>query len=206
MSGSYPWLVNSQLTYERLQRLQAITAALAHGYTRRQIGAIVMRDGLGLLGGKAANLSHVQPDGTLRLFAFAGYRDGALLRPMRSMPLTERTPNTDAARAKRPIFLGSRAEIERWYAPLGPLARSLDDHAWAALPMIYDNVALGTMGLSFAEPRSFDADERNFLLAVARQCAQALARARELTQRTLEPMTREQLLALRAALRRRLGE
>lgn len=206
MSDSYPWLVNSRLTYERLQRLQAITAALAHGLTRRQIGAIVLREGAGLLEARGANLSHVLPDGTLELFAYVGY-DAALLGPLRSMPLTERTPNTDAARAKRPIFLGSQAEIERWYPPMGPLARSLGDHAWAAVPLVYDGVALGTMGLSFTRPRTFAEDERNFLLSVAQQCAQALARGREMTTaRLLDRMTPDELRALRATLRRRLGE
>ena len=33
------------------------------------------------------------------------------------------------------------------------------------------------LGLSFASPRAFDADDRRFITAVAQQCAQALDRA-----------------------------
>jgi signal transduction histidine kinase len=46
------------------------------------------------------------------------------------------------------------------------------------VPLLVDGTAIGTIGLSFAQAQRFDPEERGLLLAMARQCALALERAR----------------------------
>jgi signal transduction histidine kinase len=49
--------------------------------------------------------------------------------------------------------------------------------AWAIVPLLIRGRPLGVLGLSFAEPRAFDEDQRGFLLALCEVGAQALDRA-----------------------------
>ena len=49
--------------------------------------------------------------------------------------------------------------------------------AWASLPLVAAGRVIAVLGLSFAGEQSFDDDTRSLLLALARQCGQALDRA-----------------------------
>ena len=48
----------------------------------------------------------------------------------------------------------------------------------AAVPLLVGQRAIGSLSLSFGRDRVFGPDERSFLITLARQCAQALDRAR----------------------------
>jgi PAS domain-containing protein len=50
--------------------------------------------------------------------------------------------------------------------------------AYAALPLVRDDRALGVLGFSAGRPRRFSAEERIFAATIAEHCADALARAR----------------------------
>ncbi len=50
--------------------------------------------------------------------------------------------------------------------------------SFAAVPLLVESRAIGAIGLSYLEVRPFDRAEVEIMLAVARQCAQALERAR----------------------------
>jgi PAS domain S-box-containing protein len=63
----------------------------------------------------------------------------------------------------------------------------------AALPLIVDGRAIGGIGLSFLEPRTFSDEDKGFMLALAGQCAQATQRVRLYEQ---ERAAREQLDAI----------
>jgi signal transduction histidine kinase len=74
------------------------------------------------------------------------------------------------------VWIESRAAFTERYPSIDQVdSRS---HAWAALPLVVDHHLLGGLGLSFTEERTFSAEERWFMLALAQQCAQALERAR----------------------------
>src|SRR5207237_1424823 len=52
------------------------------------------------------------------------------------------------------------------------------DEALVAIPLLWKGRAIGAVGLTVAQSRTFDADERALLLNIGQQCAQALERAR----------------------------
>lgn len=189
-----------QLTYERLQRLQAMTAALSSGISQEQIGEIVLQRGLDLLEFSAASLSLLRPDGTLEVFAHRGY-PAALIESFGRMPADAETPLVDAVRTRKPVLLRSREAIAAAYPRLVEATRASGNHALAAVPMLWEDGVLGGIGLSFAQPRSFLEDERDFLLAVAQQCAMALMRITHFSlARLLGEMTPDELLELRRAI------
>lgn len=189
-----------RLTYERLLRLQAMTAALSSGMTQEQIGEIVLQRGLDLLEFSAASVSLLRPDGTLEVFAHRGYAANVVAAFGKMAP-DAGTPLVDAVRTRAPVFLRSREVIEATYPRLTEHVRASGNHAMAAVPMLWEDGVLGGIGLSFAEPRSFLEDERDFLLAVAQQCAMALMRITHFSiHRILGEMTPDELLELRRAI------
>lgn len=196
----------ARLTHERLQRLQAMTSALSVGLTQEQIGEIVLQRGLDLMGFSAASLTLVQPDGELEVIAHRGFRPGLVEAFVRMSP-DARTPLADAARTRNPVFIGSRAAFEAAYPEMTAQMRLGHNHAWAAVPMLWEDRTLGCLGLSFAQPRGFVSDEREFLLAIAQQCALALMRISHFSIRQLlTEMTPDELLELRRAIDARLRE
>jgi Signal transduction histidine kinase len=64
------------------------------------------------------------------------------------------------------------------YPDIAPLLEATGHHAVLALPLIAGGRIVGTMGLSFAMPRRFTADDRALARSAANLCAQALERAR----------------------------
>jgi GAF domain-containing protein len=86
-------------------------------------------------------------------------------------------PSAEAYRTGEPVWLGSPAELAARFPGVAEFTAEEGVAAWAAIPLVSDR-SRGALGLRFNEPRTFDAEERAFVLAVARQCAQALERAR----------------------------
>lgn len=189
-----------RLTYERLQRLQAMTAALSSGTTQEQVGEIVLQRGLDLLEFAAASLSLLRPDGHLEVFAHRGY-PASVVASFERMTPDARTPLADAVRTREAVLLGSREAIAAAYPHLNAAVIASGHHALAAVPMSWEDGVLGGVGLSFARPRSFSEDERDFLQAVAQQCAMALMRITHFSlSRLLAEMTADELLELRRAI------
>jgi K+-sensing histidine kinase KdpD len=73
--------------------------------------------------------------------------------------------------------------------------------ALAAVPLRVGDNRLGALGVNFTEPQVFDEEEKDFLLVLTRQCAQALELA--LLYEALQESETQRRLALEAT---RLGE
>jgi signal transduction histidine kinase/ActR/RegA family two-component response regulator len=101
-----------------------------------------------------------------------------LIQQWQRFSLKRRLPLTEAVRTGEPVLLETIEEREKQYQHLVSLHTLTGNHALAAIPLIVEGRALGAMGISFAEARKFNEDDRAFMLAIARQCAQAIARAR----------------------------
>jgi signal transduction histidine kinase len=79
-------------------------------------------------------------------------------------------PLAHAWRSGKPVFVHSRAR--------SPEILAGSRHAaWAVAPLILHERVVGVLGLSFAEPRTFDEEDRGFLLALCEVGAQVLDRA-----------------------------
>jgi signal transduction histidine kinase len=63
--------------------------------------------------------------------------------------------------------------------------------AWAIVPILVGEWAIGAVGWAFDQNRVFNEEERAFMLALAQQCAQALERARLAEQEKLKAVLEE---------------
>jgi GAF domain-containing protein len=160
----------------RLERLQELTEALSAALTPEAVGAIIFDLGLGLVAAHSVTLFWETRPGTLELVHGLGLSDSFVQR-FRTISSDAALPSAEAYRTGEPVWLGSREAIASRCPELAAFVEAEGDHAWAALPLVVDR-SRGAIGLRFDAPRTFDAEERAFVVAVARQCAQALERAR----------------------------
>jgi GAF domain-containing protein len=157
--------------------LQSVTAALSEAVSSSDVANVVVERGLPVVGGTAGAVVLLEPDGrTLRMVRAHGYGDD-VLEPWRTFTIDEPVPIAEAVRTGEPILLRSFEEWRRRY-PDGPGPATDGAGGWAALPMMVEGAPVGAIGITFGEVIDLEEDETAFLLALARQCGQALERTR----------------------------
>jgi PAS domain S-box-containing protein len=160
---------------DRTRRLQTLTASLARALTEEEVLDIIVEQTIVAVHAQAGIVMMLSNDGTTVSPARSvGYPDEALAALQRK-PADAPYPVRDALRGE-PIFLASAEEWEARYNP--PMLKLSDEHAAAVLPLGGGERPLAALSIRFAKSHDFDASEREFLFALARQCGQALERAR----------------------------
>lgn len=183
-------------TSERLGRLQVVTALLGSAMTVDEVAQIIVHQVVAALNGAAGALVLAGDDGHLETVRAVGFSDELLAVYRRFSPAD---PVTAARvfREGKPLWVESLEEME---LALPEAELSLDPHiqAEAYVPLSVGGVLIGVLLVSFAGSRKLTNDERELLLTLGRQCAQALANARlferdhriaEELQRTLLPQS-----------------
>jgi serine phosphatase RsbU (regulator of sigma subunit) len=178
----------------RASALQRLAGELLGAATPAAIGTLVVTTAADLLGADAVtSYSRVDAD-TLEVLHATGWPE-ELVEPYRRLEIRPGRPLSDAVLDRRPVWL---EDAEQWrcrYPDMAPVGTAADMQASACLPLTVEDRDLGAVVFSFARPRTFSSDEREFLLVVAALCAQGLDRARLLVAER----------AARAEAERRLG-
>ena len=159
-------------------RLQAVTAGLSRSVTELDAAEVILEQGLAAFGAQAGLLATLRPGDTrLTLLRSRGYDPGVEDR-WREIPLDADVPSAIAARLNKAVFVTSREDHASRNPMLGPTAGRVDAQAVMALPLTSDHQVVGVVALTFDDSREFTPADQNLALAMARQCAQVLARAR----------------------------
>jgi signal transduction histidine kinase len=167
--------------HARSVALQGVTAALAEARTLDDVAEVVVGAMAQAAGARAGSLAVPSPAGdALRLVRVFGFPDA--VRPTIALqPLDLASPIPACFRTGDPIW------AERRDGPDGMDARyPAVAHAWAAtgiasgayLPLRAAGQTAGVIAYAFGEPHAFGGGERAFLLALGRQVAVAVERAR----------------------------
>ena len=175
----------AELAAGRIARLQRVTAALSAAVSTDEVARLVVEHALDAGGAAAAVVTLREGDG-LAIRSQSGYEE-PLVGDWAHFPLETPVPLADAVRTGAIILLESAEEAIRRYPVLERSARHYE--AIAAVPLVFHGQALGALGLSYGGPHTFSAGERGFLLALGRQCAQALERARLYEERAYVAQT-----------------
>ncbi|MGE0869020.1 MAG: GAF domain-containing protein [Kofleriaceae bacterium] len=159
----------------RISKLQELTGVLATSTTQQQVIDVAMTHALEHLDA-AASVLYVFDEGAFQLAAHHGF---APSDQVRVLSLEANVPLADAIREQRPLWLEDRASLLAAYPQLATasIPASLLQ-AMIALPLLVHGVSVGGFALSFSTARRFSLVERDVLLAMASQIAQALERAR----------------------------
>jgi PAS domain S-box-containing protein len=161
----------------RLARLHDVAVALAPVMSSREVFDILVDKASASVDAQSAALMVFKNDDTrLELVAARGFSDDAI-RALRAVSSTTGLPIVDALREGRSIFL-EKVPGDACYREYADLRRIHGGQSAIAIPLLADGRSIGGVCLGFAAPRTFDDEDRMFILALGRLGAQAIDRAR----------------------------
>jgi signal transduction histidine kinase len=135
-----------------------------------------VREGILAVGADAGVLVLVDPTGTtLEVMEARGY-DMRKVDRWRRFPLDTNVPLADAVRSGEIVVVETDEERDRRYPAIGG-GQTVTYPASISVPLVSEGRSFGALGLSFHRAIQVTPEDRELLLAVARQCAQAVRRA-----------------------------
>lgn len=161
----------------RMAQIQALTVALTAALTPADVATVILDHAVRALRAQGGLVAMLTADGeALTIIDSLGYPPEMVAVGMR-LPLISPGPLVDAVCSRTPVFVESRAAAAARYPQLVGVFEQTRLHAWANIPLLVDGHVVGALELSFRAPRTLD-HEQAFLSTLARQCAQAMDRAR----------------------------
>lgn len=161
----------------RIMRLQRITAALSEALTPEEVADVVVNQGIAALGATSGSVVLLAGGGnSLKVVQAIGYPE-SIIDAWASFPLNAAVPIAETVRTKQSIFLENRTALITKYPSLENAVDITKNQAFASIPLIAEGKAIGGMGLSFTTAQAFSQEDREFMLTLAQQCSQAIARA-----------------------------
>ncbi|MFF7966632.1 SpoIIE family protein phosphatase [Streptomyces sp. NPDC007903] len=156
-----------------ISRLLSLTGGLTEAVAVDDLVQLVADEVCPAVGSQALMLLAAE-EGRMRVLGHRGYPDERVAGWFDGLPLSERTPGTQALSSGVPAFFESREQLERLY----PVRRESRDSfaAWAFLPLVASGRRVGTCVLAYPEPHLFPAEERAVLTSLGGLIAQALER------------------------------
>jgi signal transduction histidine kinase/PAS domain-containing protein len=165
----------------RAERLQALTAALAGASTLDDVATVVVSDMVVALGARTGALAGRDPDGdALVLLRTEGFPE-PVAAGVRRQPLDLVTPLVECYRSKAPVWIETRegpTGLDARFPSIAPVWDQLGVQSAAFVPLVAAGETVGVISFSFERARAFEPSEREFLLALGRQAALAVERAR----------------------------
>lgn len=168
----------SDRTGARIARLQKVTAELTSSLTPAEVVEVILNDGMMALNATAMSVKLLTDDG-LWLENIETFSVKPQLSPAyRRYPLTAATPLAEAVRTGEPSWWSSREALVGRYPNLAEEFTEQGFESSCALPLVMGEHIAGGIGVNFRRVVDFNAEEREFILTLARYCSQALERAR----------------------------
>ena len=162
----------------RTRILYETAAALSDAATPEEVADVIIRQGVLGLGANAGAVVMVGDDQAhLRVLRAHGYPgdDG---QAGDGTPIDADLPATAAIRTGQPVFLEGRREVMERFPDVGPRVAASGTQALAVVPLGRESGVQGALILSFPGRLEFPAADRELILALGHECAQALDRAR----------------------------
>jgi GAF domain-containing protein/anti-sigma regulatory factor (Ser/Thr protein kinase) len=185
----------------RLAHLHNLTGRLADAVTVRDVCGALVDTAIGSLGADASGVALLSPDGAeLERVAARGFPDDVLAAWSR-FPADTPVMARDVIRGRSVVTVASAEEALERYPLLASFGEGYPMGGQAAAPLLAGDELLGVIGVNFRAPRRFSLEDESLLLAIGRQCGQAIERARlfEAEQRALRRASRLQEVTARLA-------
>jgi PAS domain S-box-containing protein len=162
----------------RVERLQSWTEELAATRTIDDVSAVVLSKAATDAGAQTGTLVvRSAEDGSPVILRQTGMPDRVAIGTAPA-DLDSLGPPAESMRTGQPIFLETRDDVVARFPDQSGLWELLGTRAIVSVPLIAAGQTVGAMAFTFATDRAFSPDDRNYFLAIGRQCAQAVERAR----------------------------
>jgi PAS domain S-box-containing protein len=191
----------------RLHALAGLADALTGARTVQEVALATVERGTAFVEADVCTLYLRGEDDTLRLLAEHGTSPALLDRFREISPGSGNPFHAVGVGESDGVWVESEAKLAAIYPTAaqlkveGPRAES-----FACLPLVAEGRTLGMMSVGFFQPREFSPDDREFISTFARQCAQALARARGLAAEQRSAALAERLSASLATTVHSIGD
>lgn len=161
---------------EQARRVLAYSEALADADSVSDVTDVVATMVLPAFGASGLLVS-LADSGKLRLAGHTGY-DAAAREALDGLPIDADAPIAEVMRTRSPLFLPSIEAYLGRYPALGDLVALTRKQAWAFVPLTVSGRPLGSLTISFDEPRDIAPEERSLIVSLGGLLAQTLERAR----------------------------
>jgi signal transduction histidine kinase len=166
--------LEAQRAAAQADRIAELTAALAQARTPGAVIEATLQEPLHALGADAGMVVLVSRDGRSGEIArCVGYPSE--IQPTEDV-LSQKTPASDAIARGASVLVESAGAYSAEYPASAAPRRHAGLQAVAAVPLLIGNRVVGVLQLEFRDPRTFTADDRDYLFALAPRAAQALDR------------------------------
>ena len=174
----------SKSALDSATRLQHVADALATANTPQEVLDAVLTEGVRAAEARGGLIAVLSADGDwLEVIASRGY-DLRFIEPFRRFPVSGDFPLSEAVRTGQGVFIRSEAERDERYPDL--VGRSQPGHGLACVPLVGERGPIGGLVFSFQTDQEFPPERRALKVALGRQAAVALERARlSVAERTL---------------------
>jgi PAS domain S-box-containing protein len=166
----------SALALDAAMRLQHVADALATAYSPQEVLDAVLTEGVRAAEARGGLIATLSDDGEwLEVIASRGY-DPRYIEPFRRFPVNGDFPLSEAVRTGEGVFLRTEAERDERYPEL--VGRSQPGHGLVCIPLVGERGPIGGLVFSFPTDQEFPPERRALKIALGRQAALALERAR----------------------------
>src|SRR3954447_17719874 len=187
-------------TERHRERLQAVSAALSEAVAPDDVVDAVLGERVAAVQADAAVIALIEPgQARLRLLGMRGYPPELAAR-MEEITVDAPVPLAEVLRTGEPVWIDEPGEAHRRFSDADRFELERESDV-AALPLVVHRRTIGGLWLRFHRVKRVDAEDRDFMVALAQQCAQALERARlfaaerQARQRAEEARRRAEYLA-----------
>jgi PAS domain S-box-containing protein len=166
----------SENALDAATRLQHVADALAKAHGPQDVLDAVLTEGVRVAEARGGLIATLSDDGEwLEVIASRGY-DLKWIEPFRRFPVSGNYPLSEAVRTGEGVFLRSEAERDERYPEL--VGRSQPGHGLVCVPLVGERGTIGGLVFSFPTDQDFPPERRALKIALGRQAALALERAR----------------------------
>jgi PAS domain S-box-containing protein len=169
----------AELAERRTALLHKIAVELSRSITAEDACKVVINESRRLIDANAGvvMLLDSSRSHTERMIVDGDHDPGVVAR-IGTVPLDSPSPLAEAARTGQVIWLSGREAILARYPHLQAIVDEVGVVTWGVFPMQFEGMTIGSIGFRMTHERELTSEEEAILLAVSRQCAQAVERAR----------------------------
>ena len=168
--------VEAERLARQADRLAQLTAALGQARTPAAVIEASVQEPLHALRADAGMFLLMSSDGGHAAVARAVAHRADTAAAWAAADLTVRTPISDAIGRGAPVILESVARAQAEYAQLSEDLYPRDYSGMAVVPLLIGSRVVAVVRFDFRKPRTFTADDREYLFALGPRAAQALDR------------------------------
>ena len=197
-----------QLARDRIHALAQLSENLAGALSVEDVGKAALEMGVALAGADTCTLYLL--DDASRELHLAAERGGNphIIERVRVVTKDSGNPTYWIGTGERGAVWVETTEEYAAFFPEMALARVDGDRvqAFGCVPLIAEGRTIGMLGVGFNRARRFSPDDREFVGTFARQCAQALARAKRVEAERRAAATADRLRASLSTTLRSIGD